>query len=73
VLEGVLGDGEYVARFIEIVFAEAVGEALGLDEADPCLIDVRDDLIACGGFGEARGVGLEARSLLVALVAVEDA
>ena len=73
VLEGVLGDGEDVVGLVEVVLAVAVGEALGLYVADPGLIDVGDDLIAGGGFGEARGVGLEAGGGFVALVAVEDA
>ncbi len=73
VLEGELGDGEDVFGLVEVVLAVAVGEALGLDVADPGLVDVGDDLVAGGGFGEAGGVGLEAGGGLVALVAIEDA
>ena len=73
VLEGELGDREDVLGLVEIVAGVAVGEALGLDVADPGLIDVGDDLVASGGFGEAGGVGLEAGGVLVALVAIEDA
>ena len=73
VLEGELGDGEDVFGLVEVVLAVAVGEALGLNVADPGLIDVGDDLVAGGGFGEAGGVGLEAGGVLVALVAIEDA
>ncbi len=73
VLEGELSDIEDVLGLVEIVLAVAVGESLGLDVADPGLVDVRDDLVASGGFGETGGVGLEAGGDLVALVAIEDA
>ena len=73
VLVAEAGDVENVLGFVEVVAVVAVGEELGVGIGGPGLVDVGDDLVSRGEYGEAVGLGGVSGGLLIALVAVEDA
>src|SRR5579875_3194917 len=73
VIESKAGNRKHVGGLVQVMRAVTVGEDLRLHIRDPRLVDIGGDLIAGSSQGELRGVDGEARYLLVALVAIEEA
>src|SRR5258708_255839 len=62
----------HVRGFFQIVVFVAMSLALGNIESSPCLIYIRDHLVACGEQSESAGLYLIAGALLFTLITVED-